>query len=326
MKLYPWLIKPYNNIVQQYQKKKAHHAILIKTPRGIGVSLLIWFISKWLLCLKPIGLNSCDKCHGCKLMSANNHPDWHNFTPEKNNLFSIESVRIINEKIFTCSRQGGSKIIFLSDTGKLTESAINAFLKTLEEPPRKTWFFLVNYKNLNSHSTLNSRCLIYKLFIPEEKKSLYWLKKETVKKNRSCLTALRINQGSPLYAKKFINSNLWIDRINFYECLHDSFKKNNLLKILPLITEKDSQVKIDWICFLLFDSIKFYFNENDNLTNSDQIELIQFFSYNYKNTILDTSIRTWLHCKYRLSNISGINCELLLSEQLLIWEKILNFS
>ncbi|QIQ41939.1 MAG: DNA polymerase III subunit delta' [Buchnera aphidicola (Microlophium carnosum)] len=324
MKLYPWLIKPYNNIIRKYQTKKAHHAILIKTQRGIGASLLIWFISKWLLCLKPIGIDSCNKCYGCKLMSSNNHPDWHNFTSEKNNMFNVDSVRRINKKIFEYAQQGGSKIIFLSDIEKLTESAINAFLKTLEEPPSKTWFFLINYKNLNLYSTLSSRCLIYRLFVPTEQNSLKWLANETTKKNRLHLIALRINQGSPLSAKKFINNDIWIDRINFYKNLYDSFKKKNLLKILPLLKEKNSTVKIDWICFLLFDAIKFNFNEKNNLTNFDQIELIQFLSYNYKNAILDASLRTWMHCKYRLLNISGINHELLLLEQLLRWEKILD--
>ncbi|QCI17748.1 DNA polymerase III subunit delta' [Buchnera aphidicola (Acyrthosiphon lactucae)] len=325
MKLYPWLIKPYNNIIQQYQKNKAHHAILIKTQKGIGASLLIWFISKWLLCRKPIGTNSCNECYGCKLISSNNHPDWHNFITKKNSTFSVEDVRQINKKIFKCAQQGGSKIVFLSDTEKLTESAINALLKTLEEPPQKTWFFLINYKNLNSHFTLNSRCIIYKLFAPTEKESLNWLKKETKKENKLYLTALRINQGSPVSAKKFMNSEAWIDRINFYKNLYDAFKNKNLLKILNSLKEKNSIVKIDSICFLLLDAIKFNFNEKKNLTNFDQMELIQFLSYNYKNLVLDISIRTWMHCKHRLLNISGINYELLLLEQLLRWEKILDF-
>lgn len=325
MKLYPWLIEPYNNIIRQHQIKKAHHALLIKTQKGIGVSLLIWFISKWLLCLKPIDMHSCDQCYGCKLMSSNNHPDWHNLVPEKHNMFSIENIRTINEKIFKCSQQGGSKIIVLSDTEKLTESAVNAFLKTLEEPPKKTWFFLVNYKNLSLHSTLNSRCVIYKLFNPIEQDSLNWLKNEIIKKNRSHLTALRINQGSPLSAKKLINSNIWIDRISFYKFLYNALKNKNLLKILSLLKKNNSIVKIDWICLLLFDSIKFNFNEKKKLTNIDQIKLIKFISDNYNNVVLDISIRTWMHCKYRLSNIPGINYELLLLEQLLKWEKILDF-
>ncbi|QCI20490.1 DNA polymerase III subunit delta' [Buchnera aphidicola (Brachycaudus cardui)] len=324
MKLYPWLIKPYNNIIQQYQKNKAHHAILIKTQRGIGASLLIWFISRWILCLKPIGKNFCNQCSGCKLMSIKSHPDWHVLKSEKNNFFNIEDIRKINEKIFTCSRQGESKVIVLPDTEQLTESAVNAFLKTLEEPPKKTWFFLINYNNFNLYSTLNSRCLIYPLFAPNEKDSINWLQKDTKKKSKSYLTALRINQGSPISAKKFINGIIWIERINFYKYLFNAFQNKNLLKILPEFNKKNNIVQINWICFLLLDAIKFNFNQKQYLINFDQITLIEFLSHNYTNFVLDMSIRTWMQCQYKLLNISGVNQQLLLLEQLLKWEEIFN--
>ncbi|QCI16024.1 DNA polymerase III subunit delta' C-terminal domain-containing protein [Buchnera aphidicola] len=326
MKLYPWLIKPYNNIITQYKINKAHHAILIKIQRGMGVSLLIWFISRWLLCLKPIGMNFCNQCHGCKLMSVKNHPDWHSLISQKNDIFNVNNIRIINEKIFQSSQQGGNKVIYISDIEKLTESAISAFLKTLEEPPKKTWFFLISYTNINLYSTLSSRCLIYKILPPIEQDSLNWLKKNTIKENRSYLTALRINQGSPISAKNFINGDIWIDRINFYKNLYDAFKNENLLKILKILNEKNTIVKIDWIYFLLIDCIRFNLNNMNHVINCDQIKLIKIISNKYHNIVLDLSIRTWMRCRYRLLNISGINYELILLEQLLMWEKILNFS
>ncbi|AEO08144.1 DNA polymerase III delta' subunit [Buchnera aphidicola str. Ua (Uroleucon ambrosiae)] len=297
--------------------------MLIKTQRGVGASLLILFISKWLLCLKPKGTKFCNECHGCKLMSSNNHPDWHNCINQKNTICNIDTIRLINKKIFECSQQGGRKIIFLSDIEKLTESAVNAFLKTLEEPPKNTWFFLIDYSNLNYFYTLNSRCLIYKLFVPSEKHSLNWLKQEHIKKNRSCLTALRIHQGSPLSAKKFINSSIWIERTFFFKLLDSAFKDYNLLKILPILKEKNTIMKIDWLCLLLFDAIKFNIDQKKYLINFDQIKFIQFLSYRYTHMILDFSIRTWMRCKNRLLKIPGINHELLLLEQLLQWEIIL---
>lgn len=324
MKLYPWLIQPYNTIIKQHQTKKMHHAVLIKTQRGIGASLLIWFISRWLLCLYPKGTYFCENCHGCKLMSSNNHPDWHNCINDQNNYCNIDTIRYINKKIFQCPQQGRCKIIFLSDIEKITESAANAFLKTLEEPPKNTWFFLINYRDLNYFSTLNSRCLIYKLFIPSEKNSTLWLQQETNQNKELALTALRINQGAPVSAKQFINGDLWIERNIFFQSLYRACKKSNLVKILPILKSNNTTIKIDWICLLLLDAIKLNFNQRKYLINSDQMKLIQFFSHNYTNIILDFSIRTWMHCKYRLLKISGINYELLLLEQLLTWEKILD--
>ncbi|MDE5286031.1 MAG: DNA polymerase III subunit delta', partial [Buchnera aphidicola] len=85
-------------------------------------------------------------------------------------------IHCLNDKIFKRSKQGGAKIIFLSNINKLTESANNALLKTLEEPPENTWFFLINYNNTKLYQTLISRCIIYNLPIPPEENTISWLK------------------------------------------------------------------------------------------------------------------------------------------------------
>ncbi|QNS02032.1 MAG: DNA polymerase III subunit delta' [Buchnera aphidicola (Pentalonia nigronervosa)] len=326
MNLYPWLKKAYKNIIYQHMIKQAHHAILISTKPGIGASQLIWFISRWLLCLDPEKENICFKCHGCKLMSGKNHPDWHNVISSNNGVFHVDDIRKINHKVFMCSQQGGAKIIFLSNIKKLTESAVNAFLKTLEEPPENTWFFLIDYHHANNlYSTLNSRCLIYKLFSPKEKYSLEWLKNKTKKNNIINLTALRLHDGSPIFAKKFISTKLYTERINFYQDLQHAFKEKNLLGILPKFLNNHCIQKIFWICSLLLDAMKIKISENTFLTNLDHVKLINFFSENYTSLCLYKSIQNWLLCRYRLLNIPGINYELLLTEQLLLWEQNSNF-
>ncbi|QCI24420.1 DNA polymerase III subunit delta' [Buchnera aphidicola (Muscaphis stroyani)] len=325
MKLYPWLKEPYKNIIHQHITKKAHHSVLIKTQKGIGVFRLIWFISKWLLCLKPNTIYFCNNCHGCNLMSAQNHPDWHYLSHKKNDKIEIDCIRKINDKIFKSSQQNQNKVIIITNTQKLTESATNAFLKTLEEPPKNTWFFLVNYNSKNLYSTLNSRCLIYNLFAPLEKNSLFWLKEQALQKSESHLIALRLNQGSPVSAKKFIHGDIWKNRICFFKDLLNSVKNKNLLNILPKFYKKNFINKIDWICLLLFDAIKYNLNIKNYLINFDQMELIIFFSrYAYK--ILDYSIHIWIKCKYRLLKIPSINHQLLLIEQLIKWENTLNFN
>lgn len=325
MKIYPWLINPYKIIIKQHQTKKTHHAILIKTIRGLGAFALVWNISKWLLCNETNDIKYCNKCHSCKLMSSENHPDWHQYMKNKNETVTVNHIREINEKIFTYPKQGKNKIIFLSNIQKLTESAMNALLKILEEPPENTWFFLTDYSNEKSQSTLHSRCLIYELFPPKEKNSLNWLKDQNLLNKKFNVLALRANQGAPISAKKFISNGLWEERRNLFICFSKSIHNQNLLTLLPILSVNHTLVKIDWIYLLLFDAIKIHFNQKKQLTHFDQIELIQFFSRNYNYFILHQSVQTWIKCRYRLLNIPSINNELLLSEQLLTWEKILGF-
>jgi DNA polymerase-3 subunit delta' len=256
-------------------------------------------------------------------MSSNNHPDWYNILDEKHDFLNVDHIRLINEKVFKCAQQGNNKIIFLKNIHKLTESAINALLKTLEEPPEKNWFFLIDYDHLELHPTLKSRCFLYRLSPPNEKESLIWLKNENKKDNISNLTALRINQGSPISAKIFFEGELWKERKDLYESLLHSIKNKNLLKILPILCKNNTIIKIDWICLLLFDAIKINFNERRKIINCDQMKLINFFSKKYNNTILNKSVQNWIKCRKILLNVSTINNELLILEKLLVWEKIL---
>lgn len=325
---YPWLTKLYKIIIQQHQIKKAHHSILINTKKGMGIFQLIWNISMWILCSNPIGKKSCHLCHNCKMMLSYSHPDWHSIVIEKNKLYNITDIHNIQYKIYQCSQQGGNKIIFISNINQLTESAVNALLKIIEEPPKNTWFFLVNYDCLYLYPTLNSRCLIYNLPIPQEKKSLLWLNTALKNKNDkiSYLTALRVNTGAPLTAKKFINGEMWTERIYFFKNISLSFKNKNLINIISMLNDHNIIIKIDWICLLLFDAIKFNINKKNFISNLDQIPLIDMLARNYKYYHLNQSIYSWIKCKYRLTTILGINHELLLVDQLLSWEKILNFS
>ncbi|CAL4323701.1 DNA polymerase III subunit delta' [Buchnera aphidicola (Protaphis terricola)] len=326
MKCYPWLINTYKEIIKQHQNKKAHHTILIKTTKGLGVLQLIKNISQWILCDNKNEIKYCNTCHNCKLIISKNHPDFYYYKDNNNKIITINYIRMIREKIFQYPKQGKNKIILLSNIEKLTESAINSLLKILEEPPKNTWFFLVDYNNLKIYSTLHSRCLIYTLFPPREKHSLHWLKNKNLKNKIFNVISLRINQGSPILAKEFINNGLWEERKKLCIYFLNSIKKKNLIKIFPILSINNTILKIDWICLLLFDSIQIHFNQKKKLTNFDEFQIIQFFSRNYNYFTLKKSITTWIKCRYRLLNISGINNELLILEQLLRWENILKFT
>ena len=80
---------------------------------------------------------------GHLLMQAGTHPDYYTLEPEKGkSALGIDAVREVSEKLYEHARLGGAKVVWLKDAALLTEAAANALLKTLEEPPEKTWFFL----------------------------------------------------------------------------------------------------------------------------------------------------------------------------------------
>ncbi|STV74438.1 DNA polymerase III subunit delta' [Klebsiella michiganensis] len=83
-----------------------------------------------------------------------------------------------SEKLYEHARLGGAKVVWIGDAAMLTDAAANALLKTLEEPPENTWFFLACQEPARLLATLRSRCRLYHLAPPTERYALAWLERE----------------------------------------------------------------------------------------------------------------------------------------------------
>ncbi|WP_312761914.1 DNA polymerase III subunit delta', partial [Serratia sp. (in: enterobacteria)] len=199
MNWYPWLNGPYRQLIGQYAEGRGHHALLLHAAAGNGDDALAYGLSRWLICQQRNGEKSCGECHSCRLMLAGNHPDYHVLAPEKGkSSLGIEPIRQVIETLYAHAQQGGAKVIWLPQAEQLTEAAANALLKTLEEPPEKTYFLLGCREPSRLMATLRSRCLYWHLASPEEQLSLQWLSRQAAGSQTDRLTALRLHDGAPL--------------------------------------------------------------------------------------------------------------------------------
>ena len=161
MKWYPWLRPHFEKLIESYQAGRGHHALLIQALPGMGDDALIYAITRFLMCQQPQGHKSCGKCRGCQLMQAGTHPDYYTLEPEKGkSALGIDAVREVSEKLYEHARLSGAKVVWLKDAAQLTEAAANALLKTLEEPPERTVFFLITDQPAALLPTIVSRCRV----------------------------------------------------------------------------------------------------------------------------------------------------------------------
>ena len=196
MKWYPWLRPSFEQLVGSYQAGRGHHALLLQSLNGMGGEALIYALCRFLMCRQPEGHKSCGHCHSCQLMQAGTHPDYYALSPEKGkSALGIDAVRDVNEKLYEHARLGGAKVVWISDAALLTDAAANALLKTLEEPPENTWFFLACEEPARLLTTLRSRCRLHHLAPPSEPYALAWLEREVSLPQESLLTALRLRAG-----------------------------------------------------------------------------------------------------------------------------------
>ncbi|WP_241609461.1 DNA polymerase III subunit delta' [Rosenbergiella australiborealis] len=323
MQWFPWLTPYYKQIIQQHQVGHAHPALLLQAHAGMGVEALVWGIARWLLCETPQEHKACGHCHGCQLMLADNHPDWYPLAVEKGkNIIGIDVVRETCEKIWHSPQQGGARVIWIENAQQLSESAVNALLKTVEEPPANCWFLFSTPQASQLPATLRSRCVQVTLTPPNEAQGLAWLAREHPLPQPELQTALRLSGGAPAQALAFIESPRWQERSALAEALQSALPQQPML-LLPLLVGEACTEKIYWLMAYLLDALKLQRGGAAWLTHIENQAASQYLSTLMDELSLQAILRQWRECHTLLTQTPQVNAELVVSDALLVWETAL---
>lgn len=133
------------------------HAHIIAAPNMEWGVLLARLILQHLFCDQPA--KPCGECRGCQLVETRRHADVVWLEPEmKSRVIGIDPMRETNNFLRQTSFEGGWKAAVLVHADRMNESAANAFLKTLEEPPDRCVMLLVTDSPQALLPTILSRC------------------------------------------------------------------------------------------------------------------------------------------------------------------------
>ena len=323
MKWYPWLRPSFEQLVAGYQAGRGHHALLLQALPGMGGEALIYALCRYLMCRQPEGNKSCGQCHSCQLMQAGTHPDYYTLAPEKGkSALGIDAVRDVNEKLYERSRLGGAKVVWAGDAALLTDAAANALLKTLEEPPENTWFFLACQEPARLLATLRSRCRLHHLAPPSESYGLAWLEREVAMPQEALLSALRLSANAPAAALDLLQESHWASRQQLTQTLAGVLSSGDWLALLPILNHEQAAVRLHWLASLLLDAQK----RQQGITlvsNPDAWTLVNQLAQALPAARLQALARDVSACRDQLLNVVGVNRELLLTERLLRWEHYL---
>ncbi|HCR59332.1 MAG TPA: DNA polymerase III subunit delta' [Raoultella sp.] len=323
MKWYPWLRPPFEQLVTSYQAGRGHHALLLQALPGTGGDALLYALCRYLMCRQPEGHKSCGHCHSCQLMQAGTHPDYYTLVPEKGkSALGIDAVREVNEKLYERSRLGGAKVVWISDAALLTDAAANALLKTLEEPPENTWFFLACQEPARLLATLRSRCRLYHLAPPAESYGLAWLEREVTLEQNALLAALRLSANAPAAALELLEESRWAARQQLIQTLASALTGGDWLTLLPILNHEQAAVRLHWLASLLLDAQKRQ-QGISLLSNPDAWTLINQLAQALPASRLQAITQDVSACREQLLSVVGVNRELLLTERLLRWEHYL---
>lgn len=115
----------------QIKSGQISHAYLFTGTRGTGKTTAAKVFSRAINCENPVDGNPCMKCRSCL---DNGGMDIVELDAASNN--GVEYIRDIKEKVQYAPSSSKYKVYIIDEVHMLSQSAFNAFLKTLEEPPR----------------------------------------------------------------------------------------------------------------------------------------------------------------------------------------------
>ena len=142
------------------RSNKLAHAYLFCGPRGVGKTTCARIFAKTINCLTPNeDGEACNTCESCISFNEQRSYNIHELDAASNN--SVDDIRSLIEQVRIPPQVGKYKVYIIDEVHMLSSNAFNAFLKTLEEPPRYAIFILATTEKHKILPTILSRCQIY---------------------------------------------------------------------------------------------------------------------------------------------------------------------
>ena len=143
--------------------QKLAHAYLFCGPRGVGKTTCARIFAKTINCMTPTADGeACNQCESCVAFNEQRSYNIHELDAASNN--SVDDIRQLVEQVRIPPQIGKYKVYIIDEVHMLSASAFNAFLKTLEEPPRHAIFILASTVKHKFLPTILSRCQIYDFY------------------------------------------------------------------------------------------------------------------------------------------------------------------
>lgn len=247
-------------------------------------------------------------------MQAGTHPDYYTWLLKRENALGIDAVREVTEKLNEHARLGGAKVVWVTDAALLTDAAANALLKTLEEPPAETWFFLLpasqnvywqHYVVVVGYITCAAAGTV--------RRDLAFTRSDNVTGCTTCRIALK--RRFAWGGTGVVSGDNWQARETLCQALAYSVQSGDWYSLLAALNHEQAPARLHWLATLLMDALKRHYGAA-HVTNVDVpglvVELANHLSLAPAGYTGDVC-----HICEQLMSVTGINRELLITDLLL---------
>lgn len=140
----------------EIENNKLSHAYLFCGSRGVGKTTCAKILAKAVNCEAPVDGEPCGKCAACLSIESGSATDVIEMDAASNN--GVDNIRNIRDEVVFAPAMLKYKVYIVDEVHMLSQSAFNALLKTLEEPPSYVIFILATTEQHKLLPTIISRC------------------------------------------------------------------------------------------------------------------------------------------------------------------------
>ncbi|GAJ47404.1 DNA polymerase III subunit delta' [Aeromonas salmonicida] len=250
--MHPWLIPDWHALSQTAEAGRLGHAWLLLGDPGLGKEQLAERLARLHLCQQPDRGEPCGQCHSCQLFDKGHHPDLGTVTVDSKTI-GVEAIREICARLQNSAQLGRGKVVIIPDAERMTESAANALLKTLEEPAGDSLLLLIASQVSRLLPTILSRCHKHVCQLPTEGETVRWLAEQG---HQATLAQVRICQGAPLRVLRYIEEQQDGKRRELLESFVSlSLTPTRATHVCSQLAN-ETQVRLHWLQLFLCDALK----------------------------------------------------------------------
>ena len=175
------------------------HAVIFSGVRGIGKTTSARLYAKALNCDVSKSSEPCNTCESCEAINRGTHEDVMEIDGASNT--GVDDVRALRETVSYVPQRSRFKVYIIDEVHMLSQSAFNALLKTLEEPPAHVVFIFATTELQKIPQTIMSRCQLFHLqrlsLLTIRDRLIHILKAENIAFEESAVTSIaREGHGS----------------------------------------------------------------------------------------------------------------------------------
>lgn len=226
----PHITKTLQNAIKM---DKLYPGLIFSGMKGVGKTSTARILAKTLNCEKGPDIEPCNECEACLEITGDKAPDYIEIDGASNN--GVEEIRNLKETVKYKPLKNRYRIVVIDEVHMLSNSAWNALLKTIEEPPEHTYFVLATTDFHKIPATIISRCQHFEFKRIPHEVIIKLLKEICIKENiiisdYALFLVARSSEGSLRDAKKILDQAIALSESG-------NVKDQNVIDILGVIEE-----------------------------------------------------------------------------------------